>query len=118
MLASGRPSSGFGLACIASGVLAVAVVAVPSALAQGDRIRPVTDAELENPSPDDWLMWRRTLDGWGYSPLDQINRENVVDLRLVWSRGLRPGRQQGTPLVRDGVMFMPNPRDIIQAIDA
>jgi len=36
----------------------------------------------------------------------------------VWSRGLRPGRQQGTPLVRDGVMFMPNPRDIIQAIDA
>ncbi len=118
MLASGRPSSGFGLACIASGVLAVAVVAVPSALAQGDRIRPVTDAELENPSPDDWLMWRRTLDGWGYSPLDQINRENVGDLRMIWSRGLRPGRQQGTPLVRDGVMFMPNPRDIIQAIDA
>ncbi len=37
---------------------------------------------------------------------------------MVWSRGLRPGRQQGTPLVRDGVMFMPNPRDIIQAIDA
>ena len=109
----------FRLACIASGVLAAALtVVVPPALAQEDRIRPVTDAELENPSPDDWLMWRRTLDGWGYSPLDQINRENVGDLRMVWSRGLRPGRQQGTPLVRDGVMFMPNPRDIIQAIDA
>jgi len=119
MLTSGRPSFQFRLACIASGVLAaaLAVVAAPPALAQ-DRIRPVTDAELENPSPDDWLMWRRTLDGWGYSPLDQINRENVGDLRMVWSRGLRPGRQQGTPLVRDGVMFMPNPRDIIQAIDA
>ena len=63
-------------------------------------------------------MWRRTLDGWGYSPLEQINRENVGDLRMVWSRGLRPGRQQGTPLVRDGVMFMPNPRDTIQAINA
>ena len=109
----------FRLACIASGVLAAALTVVaPPALAQEDRIRPVTDAELENPSPDDWLMWRRTLDGWGYSPLDQINRENVGDLRMVWSRGLRPGRQQGTPLVRDGVMFMPNPRDIIQAIDA
>ena len=120
MLASDWPSFRFRLACIASGVLAaaLAVVAAPPALAQEDRIRPVTDAELENPSPDDWLMWRRTLDGWGYSPLDQINRENVGDLRMVWSRGLRPGRQQGTPLVRDGVMFMPNPRDIIQAIDA
>ena len=120
MLASDWPSFRFRLASIASGVFAaaLAVVAAPPALAQEDRIRPVTDAELENPSPDDWLMWRRTLDGWGYSPLDQINRENVGDLRMVWSRGLRPGRQQGTPLVRDGVMFMPNPRDIIQAIDA
>ena len=35
----------------------------------GDFI-PVTDAMLAAPSPDDWLMWRRTLDGWGYSPLD------------------------------------------------
>ena len=119
MLAFDRPSFRFRLACIASGLLAAAFAAVAApALAQEDRIRPVTDAELETPSPDDWLMWRRTLDGWGYSPLDQINRENVGDLRMVWSRGLRPGRQQGTPLVRDGVMFMPNPRDIIQAIDA
>ena len=35
---------------------------------------PVTDAMLQKPDPGDWLMWRRTLDGWGYSPLDQINR--------------------------------------------
>ena len=93
---------------------------VPAAgLAQSEaEFTPVTDAMLQDPAPGDWLTWRRTLDGWGYSPLDQINRENVGDLRMVWSRGLRPGRQQGTPLVRDGVMFMPNPRDIIQAIDA
>ena len=93
---------------------------VPAAgLAQSEaEFTPVTDAMLQDPAPEDWLTWRRTLDGWGYSPLDQINRENVGDLRMVWSRGLRPGRQQGTPLVRDGVMFMPNPRDIIQAIDA
>ena len=57
---------------------------------------PVTDATLENPEPGDWLMWRRTLDGWGYSPLDQINRDNVGDLRLVWSRALHtPGRVFG-----------------------
>ena len=80
---------------------------------------PVTDAMLQDPSPDDWLMWRRTLDGWGYSPLDQIDRTNVADVRLVWSRALNtPGRQQGTPLVYDGIMYMPNPSDVIQAIDA
>ena len=68
------------------------------AAAQADeRFVPVTDEMLQNPSPDDWLMWRRTLDGWGYSPLDQIDRGNVGDLRLVWSRALRPGAQEGTP---------------------
>ena len=89
-----------------------------SAQSAGDFV-PVTDAMLQEPSADDWLMWRRTLDGWGYSPLDQIDRTNVGDLRLVWARALNaPGRQQGTPLVYDGVLYMPNPSDVIQAIDA
>ena len=119
MPAPGWPS--FLLRFLACGSAAVFMTGLiwPALFAQdADRIRSVTDAELENPSPDEWLMWRRTLDGWGYSPLDQVNRDNVADLRLVWSRALQPGRQQGTPLVRGGVMFMPNPRDIIQAIDA
>ena len=120
MLASGSPSFRFLPAFIAGGIAAVlsAAAGLTGYAQEPDRIRPVTDAELQEPSPDEWLMWRRTLDGWGYSPLDQVNRDNVADLQMVWSRGLRPGRQQGTPLVRDGVLFMPNPRDIIQAIDA
>ena len=73
---------------------------------------------LQDPDPNDWLMWRRTLDSWGYSPLDQIDRRNVDELRMVWTRALSGGRQQGTPLVYGGVMYMPNPRDVIQAIDA
>ena len=79
---------------------------------------PVTDELLQDPPASEWLMWRRTLDGWGYSPLDQIDRSNVGELRMVWTRGLTEGRQQGTPLVYDGVMYMPNPADVIQAIDA
>ena len=103
-------------------VLAAAVLLVPASGAaqaqpQGD-FTPVTDAMLQDPAPGDWLMWRRTLDGWGYSPLDQIDRGNVGDLRMVWSRALTAGNQQGTPLVYGGVMYMPNPRDVIQAIDA
>ena len=83
-----------------------------------DDFVPVTDAMLHDPAPGDWLMWRRTLNSWGYSPLDQIDRDNVGEIRMVWSRALRPGLQQGTPLVYNGVMYMPNPRDVIQAIDA
>ena len=80
--------------------------------------KPVTDTMLQDPAAEDWLMWRRTLNGWGYSPLDQVTTENVGDLQLVWSRALTTGRQQGTPLAYDGVLYMPNPRDVIQAIDA
>ena len=79
---------------------------------------PVTDAMLEDPAPGDWLTWRRTPDGWGYSPLDQIDRENVGTLRMVWTRALTAGSQEGTPLAYGGVLYMPNPRDVIQAIDA
>ena len=79
---------------------------------------PVTDAMLQAPAPEDWLMWRRTLNSWGYSPLDEIARENVGELRMVWTRALTDGFQSGTPLVYDAVMYMPNPKDVIQAIDA
>ena len=100
-------------------VVGLLLIAQGRASAQSsDDFVPVTDAMLQDPAPADWLMWRRTLDSWGYSPLGQIDRENVCELRMVWSRALTPGRQQGTPLVYDGVMYMPNPRDVIQAIDA
>ena len=72
-------------------------------------ISPVTDAMLANPDPADWLMWRRTLNNWGYSPLDQVNRRNVKELRLVWARPLTNGDQEGTPLIHDGIMYFPNP---------
>ncbi len=83
-----------------------------------DNFSPVTDAMLQNPDPADWLMWRRTLNSWGHSPLDQINTDNVGQLRMVWTRGLDDGIQEGTALVHDGIMFFPNPMDVIQAIDA
>ncbi len=94
------------------------VHAVAQSAAQADRFVPVTDAMLQNPSPDDWLMWRRTLNGWGYSPLDQIDRENVGDLQMVWTRALAPGAQEGTPLAYGGMLYMPNPNEVVQAIDA
>ncbi len=106
------------MSAIRSALALLLVLSAGHALAQSsDRFDPVTDAVLQDPDPADWLMWRRTLDGWGYSPLEQIDRDNVGDLRMVWTRALGPGLQQGTPLVHDGVLYMPNPRDVIQALD-
>ncbi len=81
------------------GAMLVLLLGSMTTRAQDGAFEPVTDVMLQNPAPGDWLMWRRTLDGWGYSPLDQVTRDNVGDLRMVWSRALTEGRQQGTPLV-------------------
>ena len=80
----------------------IVVVGRGVAAAQDRTFVPVTDAMLENPDPADWLNWRRTLDGWGYSPLDQITTDNVHQLQLVWSWQLGPGTSQPTPLVWAG----------------
>ena len=81
-------------------------------------LTPVTDAMLADPPPGDWLNWRRTRNGHGYSPLDQITRDNVGDLQLAWSISVRPGNHQTTPLVHDGVMFLASPGNVVRAIDA
>src|SRR5262245_57967700 len=74
----------------------------------GREFEPVTDKMLRDPAPGDWLMWRRTLNGWGYSPLDQIDKRNVGKLQQVWAHELGMGIQESTPLVYDGVMYVPN----------
>jgi alcohol dehydrogenase (cytochrome c) len=86
--------------------------------AQVKEFRPVTEAMLRNPAPGDWLNWRRTDNAWGYSPLDQINRQNVTQLQLAWSWAMDAGTNEPTPLVYDGIMYLPNPRGVIQALDA
>ena len=79
----------------------------------------VTDAMLQNPPDEEWLSWRGTPKSWGYSALDQINTDNVGDLQLVWSWAIDDtGSGQAAPLVHNGVMFIPGPRGVIQALDA
>ena len=97
--------------------VAIQLFSLPATSAVDDFV-PVTDAMLQNPADGDWLMWRRTLNSWGYSSLKRINRNNVRRLALVWSRSMAPGIQEATPLVYNGIMYLPNPNDVIQAIDA
>lgn len=79
---------------------------------------PVTDEMLVEPSESDWLMWRRTYDLGGHSPLSQINSSNVADLDLAWSTNLNTGTSMTTPLVHDGVMFIADTQNLILALDA
>jgi alcohol dehydrogenase (cytochrome c) len=96
---------------------AIAIAAAyPAAAQTGDDFVPVTDAMLRDPDPSDWLMWRRTLDGWGYSPLDEIDKTNVSGLEQVWTHPTGEGNQEVTPLVYRGVMYLPNRGDYIQAV--
>lgn len=78
----------------------------------------VTDAMLQEPANADWLSFRRTTNSWGFSPLTQINKVNVNELALIWSRPMADGIQESSPLVYKGIMYLPNPNDVTQAIDA
>jgi PQQ-dependent dehydrogenase (methanol/ethanol family) len=105
---------------LATGLVALALLsAVPEAQQPiAGSFVPVTDKMLASPDPGDWLMWRRTWNSWGYSPLTQINKTNVRQLTLAWSHAMTPGIQEGTPLVHSGILFMPNPADVIHALNA
>ena len=80
---------------------------------------PVTDERLLSPEPENWLMYRGTYDSQGYSPLDQINTENVAGLKAVWSfsTGMREGHQ-APPVVNNGFMFVTTPNNHLLALDA
>ncbi len=116
--ANGRPraaanaSPGGGLSPFAS------LIPAPPKSNPLDKLTPVTDALLQNPPAGDWLTWRRTYDDQGFSPLKQINRSNVGQLRSVWSWSLFPGANENTPLVHDGVIFVHSSGDHMQALDA
>ena len=105
---------------VTGGGLAPGVVLppAPSRVNPLDRIRPVTDAMLQDPADGAWLLWRRTYDAFGYSPLTQINTSNVSELRPAWTWSLPAGPNQATPLVHDGVIFIHGYGDYLQALDA
>ena len=82
-----------------------------------DKFRNVSSKELANPAPADWTYWRRSPQSQGYTPLDQITTENVSSLSLAWVWGMEAGRSQPAPLVRDGIIFIPNFGNVVQALD-
>lgn len=82
-----------------------------------DKFRNVSSEELADPEPADWTYWRRSPQSQGYTPLDQITTENVSSLSLAWVWGMEAGRSQPAPLVRDGIIFIPNFGNVVHALD-
>ena len=94
------------------------LLASSSSTAQVIDYTPVSEEMLRNPAPGEWLNWRGTDNAWGYSPLDQITLDNVGELQLAWSWAMdETGSQEAAPLAHDGILYVPNPRGVIQALD-
>ena len=99
--------------------LAILLMAGAMGAAYGADYTPVTDARLQNPEPENWLMTRGNYAGWSYSPLAQINTSNVKNLVPVWSvsTGVTSGHE-APPIVNNGVMFVATPYSQVLALDA
>ncbi len=82
-----------------------------------ENFKTVSDEQLRNPSPADWLMVRGNYQAWSYSALDQINKNTVKNLQLEWVSQMHEGNSEPSPLVYNGVIYLINPGNVIQAID-
>ena len=98
--------------------IVIIVAAVNPVGAQQSDFVPVSDAVLRNPDPADWLSWRRDHGASGYSPLQQVNRQNVGKLGLAWAWPMEDGHQEQEPIVYKGVMYLPHSNNVVQALNA
>jgi len=106
--------------CAALGAVVLAATgAVAARAGEVANYSPVTQQRLENPEPGNWLLYRRSYDGQGYSPLKQINAGNVKSLVPVWtfSTGVNEGHE-APPMVNNGVMFVATPYGQVLALNA
>ncbi len=99
-------------------ILIFLAAALSPVSAQTSDFVPVTDSVLRNPDPGDWLRWRRDHSASGYSPLEQVNRQNVGKLVLAWAWPMEDGQQEQEPIVHNEVMYLPHSNNVVQALNA
>jgi alcohol dehydrogenase (cytochrome c) len=106
------------LLLLSGAMLAASLLPAPAPAGEIANYSAVTKERLANPEPGNWLLYRRTYDGQGYSPLDQINAGNVKNLVPVWtfSTGVTEGHE-APPIINNGVMFVATPQTQVIAID-
>ena len=89
------------------GLLAGAALVIGAVTAAPTVAQPIDTARIAAGSPNDWLTYHGSYNGWDYSGLTQINANNVQGLGVAWihvpgksTRGL-----QSMPLAADGVLY-------------
>jgi PQQ-dependent dehydrogenase (methanol/ethanol family) len=103
---------------VLSAVLFLTVAALVVVSAQRPAFEPITDRTLLNPAAEDWIMYSRTYDAQRFSPLKQITRQNVGQLKEVFKIEFPSGQQESIPLVYRGVMYVFVPPNAVRAVDA
>jgi glucose dehydrogenase len=92
-------------------ILGLAAAAIVSA--QRAPFVPVSQEMLIKPSPDDWLMYSRTYDAQRFSPLKQITKQNVGQLKESFKKELPAGAFESIPIVYRGVMYLQLPGNTV-----
>jgi len=101
------------------GALSAVLFLTQASHAESTAYPTVTDDRLLHPDAGDWLMYRRTYDGSGFSPLKQITPSNIHNLSLAWSLSTDlVEAHETTPIVNRGRMFITTPGNNIIALDA
>ena len=111
------------LAALIAGILWFTVSKDPKAGSDADAnpVGYIDEARINNADtePGNWLAYGRTYEEQRFSPLTQINRENVKELGLAWFKDMRSNRAlEATPIVVDGMMFVSTAWSRVYAIDA
>ncbi len=86
-----------------------------------NRPKTTDETRLRNAGQDsgNWLMYGRTYDDHRYSPLKDVNEQNVSKLGLAWTRELGTTRGlEATPLVEDGTLYTTGSWSVVFALDA
>jgi alcohol dehydrogenase (cytochrome c) len=67
--------------------------------------------------PGNWLTYSRDLGGQRYSPISEINRQNVSHLKVKWAHQFANGTNEVSPIVIDGIIYISGP-NTAAALDA
>ena len=120
-----RDYSGLAVALLSLACVGVLGAALPATYAWGQAEIPaqVTGAAPPAESASDWRYYGRDPGGSRYAPVDQINRENVDDLKVAWTyrSGAAPrrgGEDQNTPMQVGDTLYVCTPANVVIALDA
>ncbi len=114
--------AGLGLAALAAAA-ALAIGCTQMVAARDGATPHHAAADPQARKPGEWITWGADLGNTRYSALDQINAQNVNQLEIAWRwrasdvAGRPDPNWKATPLVVDGVMYVPHGGTRVSAID-